>query len=259
MLVDVHCHLLGKHPEEPTLQAILDRARKAGVCGFVAVGTDLEDSRNVLELAHRETDIQACLGVHPHDAKSWNTETATALEGMVQDPAVRFVGETGLDWHYNFSTREQQEQAFREHIRLAKRTRKPLMIHTREAAEDTLRILEEENAKDVRGIIHCFSEDLAFARRALDLDFYLSFSGILTFKKAEAIQAVAAWAPLDRILVETDSPYLAPVPHRGKTNEPAFVTFVARYLAQLRGLSLEALADRTTRNLEDLCGWAPSC
>lgn len=259
MLVDAHCHLLGKHPEEQKLRAILDRARQAGVGGFVAVGTDLEDSRRVLELARRERDIRACLGLHPHDAKSWNPALAAELELMVGDPAVCFVGETGLDWHYDFSPRDDQATVFREHIRLAKRIRKPLMIHTREAPEETLRVLKEEGADGVQGIIHCFSEDLPFARQALDLGFYLSFSGILTFKKSEAIQAVAAWAPLDRILVETDSPYLAPMPHRGKTNEPAFVTFVAEHLARLRGLSLAALADQTTQNLETLCGWAPSC
>jgi len=258
MLVDAHCHLLGSHLEEQKLQTTLDRARGAGVGGFVAVGTDLEDSRRVLDLAHRTPDIQACLGIHPHEAKTWNSETRQALEALLGDPSVRFVGETGLDWHYDFSPREAQESAFREQIHLAKGVGKPLMIHTREAPADTLRILEEEGARDVRGIIHCFSEDLPFARKALDLGFYLSFSGILTFKKAEVIQEVAAWAPLDRILVETDAPYLAPVPHRGKTNEPAFVTFVAECLARLRGMPTADLAQQTTRNLEDLCGWAPS-
>lgn len=258
MLVDVHCHLLGSHLEEQKLRTTLDRARAAGVNGFVAVGTDLENSRQVLELARRSPDIRACLGVHPHEAKTWNPDASQELEALLLDPSVRFVGETGLDWHYDFSPRETQERAFRDQIRMAKRIRKPLMIHTREAPEDTLRILEEEGAGEIRGIIHCFSEDLPFARRALDLGFYLSFSGILTFKKAEAIQEVAAWAPLDRVLVETDSPYLAPVPHRGKTNEPAFVTFVAEYLARLRGMRTADLAERTIRNLEELCGWAPS-
>jgi TatD DNase family protein len=259
MIVDAHCHLLGSHLGEQKLQSTLDRARAAGVGGFMAVGTDLEDSRQVLELAHRTPDIQACLGVHPHEAKTWEPSTAGALEALLNDPSARFVGETGLDWHYDFSPRDAQERVFREQIRLAKRLRKPLMIHTREAPLDTLRILEEEGADAVRGIIHCFSEDLAFARRALDLGFYLSFSGILTFKKAETIQEVAIWAPGDRILVETDSPYLAPAPHRGKTNEPAFVTHVAQRLAELRQTTLPKIAETTTRNLEALCGWAPSC
>lgn len=258
MLVDAHCHLVGSHLEEQKIQATLERARIAGVGGFVAVGTDLEDSRKVLGLTQSTSAIRACLGVHPHEASTWNEDTGIILEDFLRDPNTAFVGETGLDWHYDLSPRDVQEAVFREHIRLAKRVRKPLMIHTRKAPEETLRILEEEGAREVQGIIHCFSEDLPFARRALDLGFYLSFSGILTFKNAEAIREVAAWAPLDRILVETDSPYLAPVPHRGKPNEPAFVTFVADQMAQIRGIAALELADQTTRNLEALCGWAPS-
>jgi TatD DNase family protein len=222
------------------------------------VGTDLEDSRAVLELATRIPGVQASLGVHPHEAKSWSPEVATALAELLAQPSVRFVGETGLDWHYDLSPRDEQEVAFRAQIRLAKGLRKPLMIHTRSAPEATLRILAEEGADAVRGIIHCFSEDRAFASRALDLGFYLSFSGITTFKKAEAVRDVAAWAPADRILVETDAPFLAPVPYRGKPNEPGFVRFTAEAVAELRGISSLKLAELTTRNLEALCGWAPS-
>jgi TatD DNase family protein len=196
--------------------------------------------------------------VHPHEAKSWSKETETALRVLVADPSVRFIGETGLDWHYDLSPRSEQEAAFRAQIRLAKAIRKPLMIHTRSAPEATLRILEEEGADAVRGIIHCFSEDRSFAGRALDLGFYLSFSGIATFKKAEAVREVAAWAPEDRILVETDAPFLAPVPYRGKPNEPGFVRFTAEVVAELRGIPTAKLAELTTCNLEALCGWAPS-
>jgi TatD DNase family protein len=196
--------------------------------------------------------------VHPHEAKSWSPEVGRDLEELAKDPAVRFIGETGLDWHYDLSPREVQEAAFRAQIRLARTLRKPLMIHTRSAPEATLSILREEGAEAVRGIIHCFSEDRAFAERALDLGFYLSFSGITTFKKAEAIRDVAAWAPEDRILVETDAPFLAPIPYRGKPNEPGFVRFTAEAVAGLRGLSSRRLAECTTRNLEALCGWAPS-
>jgi TatD DNase family protein len=259
MLVDAHCHLLGSYPGKENLKIIFDRAKAAGVLGFVAVGTDLEDCGQVLALAKENNHVQTSLGVHPHEAKSWGPGTEAALMALLGDPNARFVGETGLDWHYDFSPRETQEQVFRAQIQLARRIGKPLMIHTREAADDTIRILREEGAEQVGGIIHCFSEDMAFARQALDLGFYLSFSGILTFKKAEAIQEVAAWAPEDRILVETDSPYLAPVPHRGKTNEPAYVAFVAERLAGLRHLSVARVAELTTRNLETLCGWAPSC
>lgn len=258
MLVDAHCHLTGSHLAMDQVEVTLARARAQGVTGFIAVGTDLEDSRAVLDLAARIPGIQASLGVHPHEAKSWSPEVGSALGAMLADPSVRFVGETGLDWHYDLSPQEVQEAAFRAQIRLAKAIRKPLMIHTRSAPGATLRILEEEGADAVRGIIHCFSEDRAFAARALDLGFYLSFSGIATFKKAEAVRDVAAWAPGDRILVETDAPFLAPVPHRGKPNEPGFVRYTAEAVAELRGIPPAKLAEMTTRNLEALCGWAPS-
>jgi TatD DNase family protein len=258
MLVDAHCHLTGSYLAADQVETTLARARAQGVTGFIAVGTDLDDSRAVLELAARIPGVQASLGVHPHEAKSWSADVETALGELLAQPAVRFVGETGLDWHYDLSPRDEQEVAFRAQIRLAKGLRKPLMIHTRSAPEATLRILEEEGADAVRGIIHCFSEDRAFAIRALDLGFYLSFSGITTFKKAEAVRDVAAWAPADRILVETDAPFLAPVPYRGKTNEPGFVRFTAEAVAELRGIPSLKLAELTTKNLEALCGWAPS-
>jgi TatD DNase family protein len=258
MLVDAHCHLTGSYLAENQVEATLERARVQGVRGFIAVGTDLEDSRVVLDLARRIPGVQASLGVHPHEAKDWSAEVEASLLALLKDPAVRFVGETGLDWHYDLSPRLEQEAAFRAQIRLARTLHKPLMIHTRSAPEATLSLLEEEGADAVRGIIHCFSEDRAFAVRALDLGFYLSFSGIATFKKAQAVRDVAAWAPADRILVETDAPFLAPVPYRGKPNEPGFVRFTAEAVAELRGISPMKLAELTTRNLEALCGWAPS-
>jgi len=253
MLVDAHCHLRGGEEE---IDAVLARARRAGVGGFVAVAAELPDAEPVLAAARRHPDVVASLGVHPHEASRWDAQGAARLASLLEAPEVRFVGETGLDWHYDLSPRETQEAVFRAHIRLARALGKPLMIHTRAAGQETLRILREEGAQ--RGVIHCFSEDRAFAEAALELGFYLSFSGIITFKKAAEIAEIAAWAPLDRILVETDSPYLAPVPHRGKTNEPAYVVHVARHLASLRGLSFESLVERTTQNLEALCGWAPS-
>jgi len=254
MLVDAHCHLRSGE-ESGGLEAVLGRARAAGVGGFVAVGTDLEDSATVLALARSVPEVRASLGVHPHEAKGWGPDTEARLQALLEAPEALFVGETGLDWHYDLSPRDVQEEVFRAQIRLARRVNKPLMIHTREAAQATLSILSEEGASAVGGIIHCFSEDKPFARRALDLGFHLSFSGILTFKKAEAIQEVAAWAPGDRILVETDAPYLAPVPYRGKTNEPAYVVHVAERVAALRGLTRTQIEDLTTRNLEALCGW----
>ncbi len=256
MLVDSHCHLVGSHPS-PDVDAVLERARLAGVTGFVVVGTDLEDSRLALDLARRRPDVQACLGLHPHEARRWDSQVAQGLEALLQDPGARLVGETGLDWHYDHSPRDVQEAVFREHLRLARRLGKPVVVHTREAPAQTLRILREEGADQVGGIIHCFSEDRAFARGALDLGFHLSFSGIVTFRNAGAVQDVAAWAPEDRILVETDSPYLAPVPHRGQPNEPAFVAHVAAQVAALRGVAPGRLGEITTRNLEALCGWPP--
>jgi TatD DNase family protein len=258
MLVDSHCHLMGGNPAQDGPETLLERARLAGVSGCIAVATDLADARLVLALATRRPEVQASLGVHPHEAASWNPDVAEQMEALLKDPNARFVGETGLDWHYDLSPRDTQEAVFRAHIQCARRLGKPIMVHTRAAPLETIRILREEGADQVGGIIHCFSEDQAFARQALDLDFHLSFSGIVTFRKADAIRAVAAWAPEDRILVETDSPYLAPVPFRGRPNEPAYVTFVAAEVARLRQLAPERLAEITTRNLEALCGWSPS-
>jgi TatD DNase family protein len=260
MLVDAHCHLTGDLLSEGALAETLERASAEGVSGFIAVGTDLEDSRRALNLARTLPGIQASLGLHPHEARFWNPDLEAGLEALLWDPNARFVGETGLDWHYDHSPRDRQEIAFRAQIRLARRIGKPLMIHTRSAPEATLRILAEEQASEVGGIIHCFSEDLAFAKAALDLGFHLSFSGIITFgRKAEAVREAARWAPADRILVETDAPFLAPVPKRGRTNEPAFVRYTADELASLRGVAAAKLAEQCTRNLERLCGWSPSC
>lgn len=259
MLVDAHCHLVGSYQKNQSLETILERAKSQDVQGFVVVGTDLQDSKEILEMTQKHACIQASLGVHPHEASHWAESSEAELIEMLKAPSARFVGETGLDYHYNHSTHEEQERAFRAQIRVAQSVKKPLMIHTREAQADTLRILKEENAEAIRGVFHCFSENKAFASKALDMGFYLSFSGILTFKTAQEIQEVAAWAPEDRILVETDSPFLAPVPHRGKTNEPAFVSLVATHLAQLRNCTLAHISDRTTENLEALCGWRPSC
>lgn len=255
MLVDSHCHLTSNYLDGSKLKTVLDRAYHAGVSGFINVGTNLDDCRLALTLSKEHPEIQACLGIHPHEASSWNLECADALESMIQDPNVRFIGETGLDWHYDLSSRDTQELAFRSQIQIAKRHAKPIMIHTREAPSATIQILQEEGASQVGGVIHCFSEDRTFARKALDLGFYLSFSGIVTFKNADQIKDVAAWAPLDRILVETDSPYLAPIPFRGKTNEPAMVVHIVNQVSQLRHITTKQLMDAMTNNLEALCGW----
>jgi TatD DNase family protein len=255
MLVDSHCHLAGNYLDESELKLVLDRAYRAGVSGFINVGTNLDDCKLALTISKQYPEIQACVGIHPHEASSWNLTYIETLEFMIKDPNVRFIGETGLDWHYNLSSRNAQELAFRSQIQIAKHNAKPIMVHTRQAPSETIRILEEEDASQVGGIIHCFSENRAFARKALDLGFYLSFSGIVTFKNADQIKDVAAWAPLDRILVETDSPYLTPMPFRGKSNEPAMIVHTVNKISQLRHIPTEKLIDATTNNLETLCGW----
>jgi TatD DNase family protein len=242
---DTHCHLDSEHnPDGP--EAALERARQAGVSGFLCVGVGgVSQAEQALALAERHTDVFASAGVHPHDAAR---DAGLDFEQFWAHPRLLAVGEVGLDYHYDHSPRDTQAEVFRRFIALARRVQKPLIIHTRSAAEDTLQILEAEGARDAGGVIHCFSEDRAFATRALDLGFYLSFSGIVTFKSARAIQDVAAWAPAERVLVETDSPYLAPVPLRGKRCEPAFVVHTGRYVAQLRGVEEAHFAALTTDN-----------
>jgi TatD DNase family protein len=248
VLFDTHCHLdAGTFPEGP--DAVLERARAAGVGGFASIGVgSLALAREAVELAERRPDVVATVGVHPHDASSWDDVLEAELEALAARPRVVAVGEVGLDYHYEHSPREKQRSVFARAIALAKRVKKPLVIHTRSAPEDTLDVLAAEGARDAGGIIHCFSEDRAFATRALELGFYLSFSGILTFKNARAVHEVAAWAPQDRLLVETDSPYLAPVPLRGKKCEPAFVTHTVARLAELRGKDAASIALLTTEN-----------
>lgn len=254
MLIDTHCHLDSEYFPEGADETI-ERARSAGVTGFVCVGVgSAAQARSAIDIAKRRRDVWATLGVHPHDAASFDAALEAELLGLATEPRVVAVGEVGLDFHYDHSPRERQAEVFRRFIQLARELRKPLVIHTRSAPEQTLRILTEENARDVGGIIHCFSEDKPFAERALELGFYLSFSGIVTFKRALDIQHVAAWAPAERILVETDSPYLAPVPLRGKRCEPAHVLHTARFVAELRGVPLEELAAQTSQNAARLLG-----
>jgi TatD DNase family protein len=242
---DTHCHLDSEHnPDGP--DGALQRAREAGVTGFLCVGVGgLSQAEQALATAERHPDVFASAGVHPHDAAR---DAALDFGALWAHPRLLAVGEVGLDYHYDHSPRETQAEVFRRYIALARQLNKPLIIHTRSAAEDTLQILETEGARDCGGVIHCFSEDRAFATRALDLGFYLSFSGIVTFKSAKAIQEVATFAPADRVLVETDSPYLAPVPLRGKRCEPAFVVHTGKFVAGLRGVDEAHLAALTTDN-----------
>ena len=244
---DTHCHLDSEHNPDGA-DAVLERARQVGVSSFLCVGVGgLAQAEQAIALAEQHGDVFASVGVHPHDAARDGTLEAQ-FERLWAHPRVLAVGEVGLDYHYDHSPREAQVEVFRRFVAVARRVKKPLIIHTRSAAEDTLQILESEGARDVGGVIHCFSEDRAFATRALDLGLYLSFSGIVTFKTARAIQDVAAWAPAERVLVETDSPYLAPVPLRGKRCEPAFVVHTGRYVAGLRSVPESHFAALTTEN-----------
>jgi len=248
MLFDTHCHIDAERFPEG-VDAVLARARAAGVGAFACIGVgSLELSRAALGLAERRPDVVATVGIHPHDAAAADTTLEAELAELAAHERIVAVGEVGLDFHYDHSPRETQRDVFRRFIALARALKKPLVIHTRSAPEETLALLESEAARDVGGIIHCFSEDRAFARRALDLGFYLSFSGILTFKNATAIHDVAVWAPEDRVLVETDSPYLAPVPLRGKKCEPAFVAHTAHRLAELRGTDPARVSAFTSEN-----------
>ncbi len=250
-LVDTHCHLDPHYfPDGP--DEALARAEAAGVRGFVVIGVgkDLSAAREAVALAARKPRVGASVGVHPHDALGCTSAIHDELALLAAKPEVVAVGEIGLDYHYEHSPRDAQRAVFARLVGLAKDAGKPIVVHTRAAAADTLDVLEAEGAREVGGVIHCFSEDKPFAMRALDMGFDLSFSGIVTFKNARSVQEVAAWAPLDRILVETDSPYLAPVPLRGKPCEPAYIVHTARRVAELRGTTLDALAVATTANAE---------
>lgn len=250
MLFDTHCHLDDPRLFEE-LDAVLDRAQEAGVRRITTIGcaSDVASVTKAIEIAQGHPGrISATVGVHPHDAKHLDDELFDAIRDAGTDASVVAIGETGLDFHYDHSPHDVQEEAFRKQIAIAKELRKPLVIHTRSAPKQTLQILREEQAKDVGGIIHCFSEDAPFAAAALDLGFVSSFSGIVTFNKAIAVQEAALKQPADAILVETDAPYLAPIPRRGKRNEPAYVAYTAARIAELRGVDAEALAQTTYEN-----------
>jgi TatD DNase family protein len=250
-LVDTHCHLDDPKFDHDREQA-LERALAAGVTRLMAIGTgngppDLEAA---IRLAERYPAMYATIGVHPHDASKATGDTFARLRDLAAHPKVLAFGEIGLDYHYDFSPRDVQRAVFERQLALAAEARKPIVIHTREAWEDTLAGV---TSLPYGGIMHCFTGDAAQARQALDRGFHLSFGGVLTFPKAEALREAARIAPDDRILVETDCPYLAPVPHRGKRNEPAFVVETARRLAEVRGTTPENIAQLTTRNFEALC------
>ncbi|MBK8172668.1 MAG: TatD family hydrolase [Sandaracinaceae bacterium] len=257
-LFDSHCHLDFEHFVDD-FDDVVTRAKAAGIVMLATIGSggDVATAEGAVRIAHANADFMvATVGIHPHDAKAADDAVMVEMERLVQDPIVRAVGEVGLDFHYDHSPREIQRELFRTFIALAKKVKKPITVHTRNAAEETLSILREENARDVGGIIHCFSENPAFAKAALDMGFVSSFSGIVTFKNAIDIRESARVQPLDAILVETDAPFLAPVPFRGKRNEPAYVAKTAAVIAELRGISYEAICEATTANAKRVyaCG-----
>jgi len=248
MLVDSHCHLdfadFGAEREE-----VIARARRAGVGAFLTICTKVSEFSAIRDLADSHDDIWCSVGIHPHEAASEAAPDAAMLSRLAQHPKVVGIGECGLDFYYEHSPRARQGAVFRTHAEAARASRLPLIVHTRDADGETAEILGEEAEKGpLKGVIHCFTSGRPLADKAIDLGFYLSFSGIVTFKKAEALREIARWAPLDRILVETDAPYLAPVPQRGKRNEPAFVRHTASLLAELRGMPLDDFARQTTAN-----------
>jgi TatD DNase family protein len=247
-LVDSHCHL--DYPElAADLPGVLARARNAGVGHLLTIGTKLSAFDRVLAAAEAHPEVSCTVGIHPHEAGTEIADDAAALIARAAHPKVVAFGETGLDFYYEHSPRDAQERSFRTHIAAARETGLPLVVHTRDADADTARVLTEEaRAGAVTGVIHCFSSGPELAEIALDLGFYISISGIVTFKKADALRDVVRAIPLDRLLVETDSPYLAPVPHRGKPNEPAFVAHTAAAVAALKGVSAADLAAATTAN-----------
>jgi TatD DNase family protein len=248
MLVDSHCHLDDERFDADR-QAVIERALAAGVEMILAIGSGPPDLEAAIRLAEEHPHIYATVGVHPHDASKWTPNLLERLRELASRPKVVAIGEIGLDYHYNFSPPEAQRQVFGAQLALARELGKPVVIHTREAWEDTFRILGNRAS----GIMHCFSGGAAEARACVELGMHISFAGIVTYPKAAAVQEAAKATPWERLLVETDAPYLAPVPHRGKRNEPAFVRETAAKIAELKGVRLETVAEFTTANFRELC------
>lgn len=252
-MIDSHCHL-DSETFATDRAAVLQRAREAGVSRMICIGSgrDIGSAHSSVALAEAESDVYASVGVHPHDVARMTEDDWAALARLARQPRVVGIGETGLDYHYDHSPREAQQTAFRRFVTLARESGRPVISHVRDAHADAAAILREEGAAVVGGVIHCFTGGVDDARAYLDLGHHLSFSGILTFKNADPIRAAARFAPADRLLVETDAPYLAPIPYRGQRNEPAYVARTLLVLAELRGLSVAEADDLTTRNTRQL-------
>jgi TatD DNase family protein len=252
MFVDSHCHLNYAGLIEDQA-AVLARARESGVSTMLNISTRQREWGDIIATAEREADVWATVGIHPHEADTHPDIDTERLVEAAAHPRVVGIGETGLDYYYDHSDRDRQRASFRSHIAAARETGLPLIVHTRDAEEDTADILSDEMGKGAyRGVIHCFTASADFAAKALNLGLYISISGIVTFKNARDLQATAASLPSERLLIETDAPFLAPVPHRGRTCEPAYVADTARFLAGLRGIGAEELAAVTARNFFDL-------
>ena len=255
MLIDSHAHIQGKE-YAGEVEAVIARAHEAGVEKIIAVGGagDMSSNTEAVGLAKSFPGVYATVGMHPHDAKDVGAEELQELKSLTAEPKVIAVGETGLDYYYDHSPREVQRRVFGQFIHLARETGLPIVVHERDAAQDVADLLRTEGAGKLRGVIHCFTGNYEAARAYLDLGFYISFTGIITFKNAEALRDVVRKVPLDRMFVETDSPYLTPVPHRGKRNEPAYVRYVGETIASVKGLSLDEVARLTTENVRKLFG-----
>ena len=253
MLIDSHAHIQGKE-YAGEVEAVIARAREAGVDKIIAVGGagEMSSNHDAVALADSYENVYATVGMHPHDAKDVGAEELQSLRDLTVDPKVIAVGETGLDYYYSHSPHDVQRRVFAEFIQLGRHTGLPLVVHERDAAKDAAQLLRSEGNGDLRGVLHCFTGNYEAACAYLDLGFYLSFTGIITFKNAEALRDVVRQVPLEKILVETDSPYLTPVPHRGKRNEPAYVRLVAEALAIVKGVSLEEVAQITSGNVREL-------
>jgi TatD DNase family protein len=253
MLIDSHAHIQGKE-YSVEVDAVISRARESGVEKIIAVGGagDMSSNTEAVALAESLPDVYATVGMHPHDAKDVGEDELRKIRELTSRSKVIAVGETGLDYYYNHSPHDVQRRAFSQFIHMACETGLPIVVHERDAAQAVAELLRGEGSGKLRGVIHCFTGNYAAACVYLDLGFYLSFTGIITFKNAEPLREVVRKVPLERMFVETDSPYLTPVPHRGKRNEPAFVRLVAETVARVKGISLEDVAERTSQNVQNL-------
>lgn len=246
---DTHCHLSQRYLKTG-VEEVIASARAQGVTRMTVIGCGptIEETTEAVEIARAHEGVFATAGLHPHEAKLWDATMEAAVEQLAADPKVVAIGETGLDYFYDLSPRDAQERAFRAQLALAQRLDLPVVIHNRGSDEDCIRILEDTCAGGMRGVVHCYTSGPELARRALDLGFHIGFTGIVTFKNAEDVRAILRMVPLDRLVIETDSPFLAPVPFRGKTNQPAYVRHVAEGIASILAQPVEVIAEVTTRN-----------